>query len=236
MGGHWSTRWDGHARKCTTEDSFGLQIKQLRPYLQSPSAQLVRWGWSHEGESVGQIEFVIGAVTIAPPTISAGDFLDISRIANSPLPKRSLTFLYKIVREGSDEHVEQQIALVAHPMRFGGFRWWFECPWCRSFRTGLYLPTIIGASRWRCRHCFGLRYLSQRLGPTARSELRMQRIAKKLNSGWWDSWLDFPPPKPKWMRHATYGREVDRWERASSARDGIFAVMLGGIVARWSKD
>jgi hypothetical protein len=120
----------------------------------------------------------------------------------------------------------QTVELVGQPMRFGGVRWWFLCPNCSRRRTALYLPTAAGARRWGCRQCYGLTYLTQRLDPIARLEVRMRRVASRLRSLWAASLdqqtndsLDFQPSKPKWMRWTTYERRCALWYKAADGRN-----------------
>jgi len=63
----------------------------------------------------------------------------------------------------------------------------------------------------------------------------MQRVSDRLYGRPWECWLDFPPGKPKWMRHPTYARHVEQWQQASDAREHIYGVMLLGILSKYQR-
>lgn len=231
MGGYCSTRWGYHARRCTVEESLRLCVGDLRSYLADSSACSFCWQWSRDGERIAEVGVILSPLTTEEPDDDLRRYwgADAARFRRL---RRTLTLRYAIVRDGQPDNVQQQARLMARPMRFGGFRWWLQCPRCHGFRSILYLPMRAGGRDWRCRTCYGLKYRSQRLDPAGRTELRMQRISSRLHSGWWASWLDFPPPKPKWMRHPTYARHVEAWERASDVREGIYGVRLFSLLTR----
>ena len=237
MGGYFSTRWDGHARRCTVEDALRLSTREIRAYLAMPRSVALEWHWSRGNERVAEVSMALGATSIDdPPSQFFGYRGDGSEGMTHPRKRRSLHLLYVVRQEGEpEERVEVETRLVALPMRFGGARWWLECPWCRSMRAALYLPLVAGGTRWRCRRCYGLRYRVQRLDPTARMEARMRRASERAHAGPWEHWFDFPPPKPKWMRHSTYARHVEEWHRASGARDAFCFAGMSALLARYDR-
>jgi hypothetical protein len=52
----------------------------------------------------------------------------------------------------------QACRMHSTPCRFGGRRWWFDCPGCRRRVARLYVPP--GRPWFRCRRCHGLTYRS----------------------------------------------------------------------------
>jgi hypothetical protein len=233
MGGYSSTRWNGHARRCTVEESLHISVRDLRPHLATPCAASLMWQWSRDGKRVADISLQIGALSNLRDALAAwGCLSEAVRDSDVLRPNRSVTMRYSVRGDGTDKTIEEHTELVARPMRFTGLRWWLVCPSCRSLRTALYLPVWAGGTRWRCRRCYGLRYLAQRLDPTARMELRMRRVSSRLHSGHWEHWFDFPPAKPKWMRLPTYAWHVEEWERASAARDAFCFAGMTAFLAR----
>ncbi len=77
-------------------------------------------------------------------------------------PMQHATAVVTIARPGGEE-TEQAVELVAHPMRFGGWRWWLICGGCFQRADALYLPP--GREVLACRKCHRLCYRSQREKP-----------------------------------------------------------------------
>jgi hypothetical protein len=98
---------------------------------------------------------------------------------------------------------DQCVALEAAPCRFGGVRWWWACPATGRRAAKLYLPG--GGSRFLSRQAYGLAYALQREDETARAHRRAARLHSLLGSPR-RSAFGATPPKPKWMRRATYER------------------------------
>jgi hypothetical protein len=192
MGGYGSTRWAWHTRRRTVEESQKLSVRDLElSILADP-----QWCW----------------YTRAGVGLRLGTATEQQRPDGVKRAQRSITL------DTSEFDSAQTVELVGHPMRFGGVRWWFQCPNCSRRRNALYLIRSAGTSRWGCRQCYGLTYLTQRLEPMARLEVRMRRAASRLHPEW-ENWFHCPPPKPKWMRWPTYERRCATWHRASQARD-----------------
>jgi hypothetical protein len=53
------------------------------------------------------------------------------------------------------------IRLESVPQNYGGERWWFVCPVCRTRRAHLYVGPSIFPDPWRCRECLGATYRSR---------------------------------------------------------------------------
>jgi hypothetical protein len=96
----------------------------------------------------------------------------------------------------------ERVSLDKTAVHLGGYRPWFLCTTCERRVAVLY-----GGERFRCRHCHGLRYASQREGKRHRAISRIQRVRSKL-SGTAD--LTQPiPSRPRYMHHRTYQRLVE---------------------------
>jgi hypothetical protein len=105
----------------------------------------------------------------------------------------------------------QQIALVTRPRYLGGRQWLFVCPVTGGPAMVLWKPP--GASRFCSRQAWGrqVAYRSQFRNPSDRAHLGKQRIKARL-IGDLDPQDWELPPKPKWMRWATYQRYVERFD------------------------
>jgi len=226
MGGWGSTRWGFSSRRATVEDALCFSLKPVRQHLLVESALSMEFEWGRAGLPSASV-----AVTLGPLRDTRSIGWD-QQEAQTERFERLLTLRFALVSDGVSESVEQHTSLVALAMRFGGVRWWLQCPRCHHHREALYLPRHAGGRRWLCRCCYGLRHRTQRVGPAGRAEIKMQRIAMRINGGWFENWLDFSPPKPLWMRRTTYERHVRAWNPASAARDRVYAVQLGRILAR----
>ena len=214
MGGHGSTRWDCHRRRCTVEESYKLSIRDLG------ASNLADPQWCDYGRA--GVSLHLGSTTELP-----------DRTGTSWL-QRSIT----LGSPQSFDDLSQPVQLLGQPMRFGGVRWWFICPDCSRRRVTLYFPSAAGARRWSCRKCYGLKYRTQRLEPTSRFEIRMHRVARSLEPGCENS-LNGPPWKPKWMRWTTYARRCATWYKASDARNRAWSrgalSFLNGMEKRFGK-
>ena len=105
----------------------------------------------------------------------------------------------------------QQMALVCRPRHFGGCQFLFLCPVTGRFATVLWKPA--GASKFCSRQAWGrqVAYRSQFQNASDRAYLGKERIKARLigdlDPAEWDL-----PPKPKWMRWATYNAYVERFD------------------------
>jgi hypothetical protein len=106
---------------------------------------------------------------------------------------------------------QERIRLAQSDTAFDGKRSWFCCPGCSRTVRVLY----VGRAGYRCRHCYNLRYPSQREASHHRAIGQAQRLRMKLG-GSPDLSQPFPL-KPKWMHHATYQRMVDKDRQWTSA-------------------
>lgn len=67
---------------------------------------------------------------------------------------------------GEKTDLDYKIPLVKTPCHFGGFRYWFQCPW---YANGVYCGRrvgvlYLGGKYFACRHCYNLTYNSRNLG------------------------------------------------------------------------
>ena len=118
---------------------------------------------------------------------------------------------------------EVPVRLTTTPCKFGGERYWFECPalGCGRRVAILYLGTIPA-----CRHCFRLAYPSQRETEYDRAGRRADRIRERL--GWEPGFLNGIGDKPKGMHWRTYERLVHDHNRNVNQSVGGFLERFRG--------
>jgi hypothetical protein len=120
--------------------------------------------------------------------------------------------------------LDQWITLTARPRHFGGRQWYFVCPVRNRLVSVLWKPN--GATRFCSRQTWGrqVAYLSQFNDPTNRAHAGKARTKSKLIADLDPDEWDFPP-KPKWMRWATYNAYSDRHDRYDDVLDcGLIAL------------
>jgi hypothetical protein len=125
--------------------------------------------------------------------------------------------------------LDQWIILLPRARHFGGRQWYFMCPVMNRPAPVLWKPN--GATRFCSRQAWGRRvaYQSQFNDATNRAHAGKVRIKSRLiadlDRDEWDL-----PPKPKWMRWATYNRYEERYDRYEEFLDNslaVFAAKLG---------
>lgn len=108
--------------------------------------------------------------------------------------------------------LEYAVQLEWTPCHYGGLRAWFLCPagGCGRRVAILYL----GCAVFACRHCYQLKYRSQREAPYLTAIHRAQAIRIKLGGS---ADLNMPFPwKPEGMRWSTYQRLCRQSEEAEA--------------------
>jgi hypothetical protein len=137
------------------------------------------------------------------PLADAFQRIDLAQIRREhPMTADATAVVMSCCRNGVWERTTLQ--LTATPMRFGGKRFWFRCPYCFGRCRVLYASSRR-TSCWRCQR---LRYRTQLETMNARALRGMQKIARRLDPEADDIWL---PPKPPHMHWSTYNRLVDKY-------------------------
>jgi hypothetical protein len=114
--------------------------------------------------------------------------------------------------------LDQWITLVARARHFGGRQWYFMCPIMNRPASVLWKPN--GATRFSSRQTWGrqVAYQSQFNDVTSRAHGGQARIKSlligDLDPDDWDL-----PPKPKWMRWATYNQYSERYDHYDDILD-----------------
>jgi hypothetical protein len=115
-----------------------------------------------------------------------------------------VTLLYRHRRGlGSEwEDIREPVELAWTACNFGGERPWFVCPGAGcGWRVGI----LYGPGRYfLCRHCYDVRYESQREDNMRRALRRAQKIRERLGGS--ANMMEPFPDRPKGMHHHTYMR------------------------------
>jgi hypothetical protein len=124
---------------------------------------------------------------------------------------------------------QYNVRLLTSPQRFGGVRWWFECPRTGRRAVKLYLP--LGGHQFWSRHAYGLGYASQRETPMDRAWRRGSKLYRAMGGN--DDWRDGAPLKPKWMRWRTYDRKAAELEALYGRYDRAWLGRVTPLLRGW---
>jgi hypothetical protein len=138
MGGYYSTRWNGHIRKCPVESclTFDLKTVPIAEYMSAAESHARDYNWTYTRDK--------------KPAGNMG-------IVYQP-EKMRLVFVYTATNDNGAERIEEPIRISTTPLNFGGVRYWLHCPHCGKRTRTLHKPPAC--SRFRCRACWGLTYSS----------------------------------------------------------------------------
>jgi hypothetical protein len=183
MGGIGSGSWKKPNSKLTVESQYRIAICQLKKKGYILPGKTGLWISSRNGKRT--------------------DSLDLSMEADHMV----LNYWHR-PRGGEWGKVDQIIYLDRTPCNYGGHRTWFLCPGCWKrvavlYRAGKY---------FRCRHCYGLTYSSQKKNRMARLGKKVSKIRMRMGGD--GNLLDPFPDKPKNMQWKTYFRLRRESERA----------------------
>jgi hypothetical protein len=181
-----SGSWYRFNKKTTTDECHSVDVRYLHRHgLLKPGSRF-SLRWSCAGRETGSIRGLV----------------------DSSRPPKSMTLLYRhrsgLAGEGED--VRERVPLKRTSCNFGGKRPWFLCP---RMGCGRRVAVLYGPGRYfLCRHCYDLRYQSQREDKPHRALRRAQKIRERVG-GSADMTEPFPQ-KPKRMHLKTYMRMC--WE------------------------
>jgi hypothetical protein len=122
---------------------------------------------------------------------------------------------------GEKKQFDYPITLESTKPHFGGFRWWFRCPYTHRRVAKLY--KFNGIEKFCARTAIRPKptYASQRVSGHDRVLARQWAIRRKLND---PGCLLDPLMKPKWMRWKTF----QKWDELNSRLD----LMDAGYIMR----
>jgi len=130
-------------------------------------------------------------------------------------------------RTGETRQCENRIPLTTRPQPFGGRRWFFICPRTGESATKLHLPS--GAYTFACRKAYRLGYRSQRESPRDRSVSRAFALRGKIGGkGGIGDYI----AKPKGVHRRTFGRAVERVNRAEEIVEADADLLLKRLLRR----
>jgi hypothetical protein len=129
------------------------------------------------------------------------------------------------IRAEDGREIEYRVNLVRTPCRFGGWRWWWECPRTGRLAFKLFLPR--GGYRFMSRRGYGLGYATQRMSPLDRAQRAKHLIEQRL---WWDD--DGNPCPAPGMRRRTFERLADRWQAADERVETLWEPRTVRLIER----
>jgi hypothetical protein len=110
--------------------------------------------------------------------------------------------------------VWEPVDLTWTACNFGGERPWFVCP---GAGCGRRVVVLYGPGKYfPCRHCYDLRYESQRKDKMHRGLRRAQKLREILGGS--ANMMKPFPEKPKGMHHETYWRLREEHDEAQMAQ------------------
>lgn len=188
MGGYGSGRYRTRNRG-NLDSAIRLDIRAMRRQgFLKPGAitsGVQRWTWVATGEETGSVSV----------TVNLADPAEGSVVVRFTL---------------NGEPRVQEIRLLSKPMRYGGRRYYFQCPRC--FQRCEVMPLVGGV--FASRQAQRLTYSSQSSDRLSRLRDRSWRLEKRL-------WPENGKRRPRGRNRE---RLLAEWERADSAFEGLFAI------------
>jgi hypothetical protein len=182
LGGIGSGSWSRFDKKTTTEECHGLDVRSLHRDGCLKPGNCFQSSWSRAGKEIASIR----------------GFVYRDRVI--------LSYRHRSRLGGKWEDVKELVPLQWTPCNFGGERPWFICPGVvDAVGCGRRVAILYGPGKYfLCRHCYDLRYESQREDKKDRALRRAQKIRKRLGGS--ANMMEPFPEKPKAMHHDTYMR------------------------------
>src|SRR5215469_16975623 len=108
MGGHGSSRWQGHSKRPLVEDSFVLDCAALSQAGVLDSSEKWKVDWELQGEKIASV--VVSTLRL-------------------PYGRRELllAYAYKADQDASAQIIAEAFALESVPMGVAGPRWFLRC-------------------------------------------------------------------------------------------------------------
>jgi hypothetical protein len=188
VGGAGSGGWYRFDKKTITDECQSIDVRHLHRNGLLRTGHSFSLRWSRAGRQIGSV---------------GGVAHDDDRV----------TFFYGHRSGGSGaewEEVEETVALEWTVCNFGGERPWFLCP---GAGCGRRVAVLYGPEKYfLCRHCYDLRYESQREDKTHRALRRAQKVRERLGGS--TNMTEPFPEKPKGMHRRTYDRLWEEYHEA----------------------
>jgi len=194
LGGAGSGSWYRWDKKTTTEGCRSLDIRRLYREGLLKSGHRFSRAWRRAEQMVASISV----------------FVDRDQVI--------LSYRHRSGPCGEWEEVEEAVALEWTPCNFGGERPWFVCP---GVACGRRVAILYGQGKYfLCRHCYDLRYESQREDKMDRALRRAQKIRQRLGGS--ANTMEPFLKRPKGMHHNTYRRLF--WEHYEAEMEQLAAI------------
>ena len=182
MGGIGSGSWYRFDKKTTTDECHSVDVRYLHGEDLLKAGHSFSLRWSRAGRETGSIRCTV--------------------IGNEKAEKVILTYRHRSGPSGEWKEVREPVPLSWTACNFGGERPWFVCP---GAGCGRRVAVLYGPGRYfLCRHCYDLRYESQREDKMHRALRRAQNIREGLGGS--ANMMKPFPEKPKGMHWKTYER------------------------------
>jgi hypothetical protein len=164
--------------KTTTAECRSLDVRKLHREGLLKSGNLFSWGWFPAGQEVVSIDALVYQEKVI------------------------LSYRYHSRLGAEWEEVKEPVSLEWTACNFGGERPWFICP---RAECGRRVAILYGPGKYfLCRHCYDLRYESQREDKKDRASRRAKKIRQRLGGS--ANMMEPFPEKPKGMHLDTYMR------------------------------
>src|SRR5215216_4685911 len=165
-------------KKTTTGECRSLDVRRLHREGLLQSGNLFSWSWFRAGQEVASISALV--------------YQD----------KVVLSYRHRSRLGGEGEEVKEPVSLEWTACNFGGERPWFACP---GAQCGRKVAILYGPGKYfLCRHCYDLRYESQREDKNDRALRRARKIRQQLSGS--PNMMEAFPERPKGMHQDTYMR------------------------------
>ncbi len=198
MGGIGSGNRHRFGKKGTTGECCSLDVRKLHREGLLKSGNLFSWGWFRDGQEVASI----------------AAFVYQDRIV--------LSYRHRSRLGCEWEEVKEPVSLEWTACNFGGERPWFVCPGAECGRRVAILYKL--RKYFLCRHCYDLRYESQREDKNDRALRRARKIRQRLGGS--ANMMEPFPERPKGMHLDTYMRlfwehHEAEWEHLAGMREEL---------------
>ena len=206
MGGMGSGR-PSYSGRDTVEACRSLDVNKLNRLGCLRPGWSGAWQWTRDGERVAFINL------------------------RSETDRVVLSYRYRYAG-GDWQEVDEPVAIVRVPCRYGGSRPYFLCPGvvngtaCRRRVAKLYGP----GRYFLCRHCYRLAYSSQSEGEWDRALRRANTIRMRLGGD--PGMAAAFPDRPKGMWRRTYERLCHDAFEAEMVAEEAFVMRAGRLLAR----
>ena len=185
------------SKKTNTDNASPLSISRMikQGAIEQGCMKSGVWQWTCNGEVYSSVSY-------------RSNMLDIDNAY--------LELSYTTKAWGEKEDINYKIPIVYTRPNFGGYRFWFKCPFQHIRASVLYSP--YGGKYYASRKAYNLKYASQSESETDRAIARMWKAKEKLVHEY---------GRPKGMHEKTYERLLDDVYRAEDACNQIALSRFG---------